>query len=148
MDALDVISLADAKLNLVVDYPDRDAEITRLIKTSVAAIERYTNVLLYEREREYQLNSCSLNICDYPIEFTDTELKTKSYPLSVTVYGKDGDLVSATVGFDEIPDDYQPLVEACYKYITYCFANKDAYGVTLPLDIQVMVNQFRRSPTF
>lgn len=146
MNALDVISLDDAKLSLVVDYPDKDAEITRHIKSAVALIEQYTDVYLYERPRTYALLGCSLEIYDSPLTFTGTvPTKTKQQALSVIVYGKSGDTYTANIGYSNVADIPQNLIDACYKIITYLFENKDAYSVSLPMDVQMLVNQFRRS---
>lgn len=146
MDALDVISLADAKDSLVVDYPDKDAEITRHIKSAVALVEQYTDVYLYERPRTYALLGCSLEIYDSPLTFTGTvPTKTKQQALSIIVYGKSGDTYNANIGYSNVDDIPQNLIDACYKIITYLFENKDAYSVSLPMDVQMLVNQFRRS---
>lgn len=145
MTALDVIPLEDAKSALVIDYPDRDVEITRAIKSAVSIIEKYTNVFLYERDVEYSIvNGCSNEIYDYPITLNDSSLKTKHNVLSITVFGKVGDMFTASVGYSDVTDIPQNLIDACYKLITYLTENKDAYNVSMPLDVQLMVNQYRR----
>lgn len=145
MTALDVISLEDAKDALVIDYPDRDKEITRAIKSAISIIEKYTNVFLYERDVEYSiLNGCSEEIYDFPIKFNDSSLNKKQNALSVTVFGKEGFGFSGKVGYSDVTDIPQNLIDACYKLITYLTENKDAYNVSMPLDVQLLVNQFRR----
>lgn len=148
MTALDVISLVDAKDSLVVDYPDKDVEITRHIKSAIALVEQYTDVYLYERPRTYALLGCSLEIYDAPISFTGVvPTKTKHQAMSVIVYGKSGDTYTANIGYSNVNDIPQNLIDACYKIITYLFENKDAYSVNLPMDVQMLINQFRRSAT-
>lgn len=51
MDATDVISVNSAKnwLNIEASYTDDDATITRLIKSAVDWVERYTSYYLYPR---------------------------------------------------------------------------------------------------
>lgn len=148
MTALDVISLVDAKEYLRVDYADQDSVITRNIKSAVALIEQYTDVMLYERERTYSLLGCSLEIYDSPIQFTGTlPTKTKQMAMSVIVYGKSGETFTANVGYSDTNEIPQNLVDACYKMITYLYENRDAYSVTLPADVQMLINQFRRSCT-
>lgn len=146
--ALDVISLEQAKEFLVVDFPDRDAEITRHIKSAISYIEKYTNVIMYERATEYVMTGCSLEIYDAPISFTTTGLKTHQNVLSVTVAGKVNDVIQANIGFDDVADIPQDLIEAAYKMITYLFENKDIYSAGLPWDIQMLCNKWRRSATF
>lgn len=148
MTALDVISLAAAKEYLRVDYPDQDGVITRNIKSAVALIEQYTDVYLYERPRTYALLGCSLEIYDSPLTFTaPVPTKTKQQVMSIIVYGKSGDTYTANIGYSNADDVPQNLVDACYKMITYLYENRDAYSVTLPADVQVLINQFRRSCT-
>lgn len=142
---LDVISLESAKEFLVIDFDDRDAEITRHINAAVGYIEKYTNVMMYEREVTYTMLGCSLEIYDYPISFTDTTIKTKQYVLSVMVYGKYGDEVETTIGYSAVEDVPGQLVEAAYKLIQYLTDNHDIYTAGLPWDIQMLVNQYRRS---
>ena len=146
-DALSVISLEQAKEFLVVDFDDRDAEITRHIKSAIGYIEKYTNVMMYNRAVEYVLTGCLLEIYDAPISFVTTGLKTHQNVLSVTVHGKVNDVVDATIGFTDITDVPQDLIEAAYKLITYLFENKDIYTAGLPWDIQMLVNKWRRSAT-
>lgn len=148
MDALDVISLADAKEYLRVDYTDQDGVITRNIKSAISLIEQYTDVYLYERERTYALLGCSLEIYDSPLVWTGiSPEKTKQQAMSVIVYGKSGDTFAANIGYSDKADIPQNLLDACYKLITYLFENRDSYSVSLPLDVQMLVNQYRRSAT-
>lgn len=145
--ALDIITLEQAKEFLVVDFPDRDAEITRHIKSAISYVEQYTNIMTYSRPRSYNLTGCSLEIYDYPIAFSDAELRTRENILSVTVSGKSGDVVSATVGYTDITLVPQELIEAAYKIITYLFENRDIYLADLPWDVQMLLNPLRRSAT-
>lgn len=147
MDALDIITLEQAKEFLVVDFPDRDAEITRHIKSAISYVEQYTNIMTYSRARNYRLTGCSLEIYDYPITFADASLVTRENILSVTVHGKSGDVVAATVGYTDITLIPSELTEAAYKIITYLFENRDIYSAQLPWDVQMLINPLRRSAT-
>lgn len=149
MTALDVISLANAKEFLVVDFNDRDAEIIRHIKSAVSLIETYTSIFLYQRAKTYTLTEHHIEIYDAPLLLLTTGLKTKQQVLSVIVYGNCNDEVEAVVGYGlgEAEPAEPVLIEACYKLITYFYENRDAYGATIPTDIQCMINQRRRSAT-
>lgn len=157
MSPLEVISLDDAKAYLVMTgISDRDAEITRLIKTAIALVEKYTDHYLYEREITIDLTCSTTNITKYPFEVVSVKRETTD--LTYNIYQKvlsinlvchdwkDG-LITANVGYGDVTDIPQPLVSAAYKIITYLFENKDAYTAELPLDIQMMINQYRRSAT-
>lgn len=147
MNALDVISLADAKVFLVVDFPDKDSEITRHIKSAVSIVERYTCYNLYERPIDYTIGRFgSTEVYDYPVSFP-AGTKTESRVLSVIIKGSANSVVSATTGYTDVTEIPENLIDACYKIITYLFENKDIYQASLPGDIQLMINQYRRSPT-
>jgi len=73
MGPLNVLSLADAKAYLKVDFADDDALITSLISTAVAQVEKITEYRLYQRVEnpiytskfcytafQYPLNSASV----------------------------------------------------------------------------------------
>lgn len=147
MNALDIISLADAKEFLVVDFPDKDKEITRHIKSAVSIVERYTSYMLYERSISYTLPACGYEeIYLYPISFPSGTV-TIPQTLSVILKGKVGLVVNATVGYSDVTLIPENLIDACYKIITYLFENKDIYEAVLPSDVQLLINQFRRSAT-
>lgn len=148
MTALDVITLEQAKEFLVIDFPDRDEEITRNIKSAISYIERYTNVMTYEREKSYTLTGCSLEIYDAPISLITTVSIVKHNVLSITVFGKSGDTILATVGHNNVDDIPEDLISAAYILISYLTENKGLYPAELPWDIQILLNQQRRSATF
>lgn len=145
MDALDIISLADAKEFLVVDFPDKDVEITRHIKSAVSMVEQYTCYRLYQRDAIYNFDRCGhTEIYDYPISFpTGTVIKQRV--LSVIVSGASNGSINAIVGYSDPTLIPANLIDAAYKIITYLFENKDIYYANLPSDIQILLNQWRRS---
>lgn len=156
MVAIDVISLQQAKDHLVIDFEDFDAQITGLIETSISLVERYTDYRLYERDEIIYATTCSTNIVIYPIIVTAVVneagdpvvgYKTRNLPLSITLYVPNQSVITATVGYTNVVDIPHSLVSAAYKIITYLFENKDVYETTLSYDVQLLLNQFRRSPT-
>lgn len=147
MTPLDIITLAQAKEFLVVDFDDRDAEITRHIKSAIGYIEKYTNHMLYNRSKEYTIEGCSLEIYDYPLTVSTTVKRVHVNVLSTTYYAESGTVLTATVGYASVDDVPPELIEAAYKMITYLFENRDIYTAGLPWDIQMMCNMYRRSAT-
>jgi len=150
MDALDVVSLAVAKEHLVVDFPDKDADITRNIKTAVALVEVVTNHMLYEREKSYSIPSSGyLEIYDYPFAVISSSsgLTTTHNVLSSAILAEAGSTVNANVGYasGDVPSN---LIEAVLKIVTYLFENKDVYEANLPFDVQLLLNPMKRSATF
>lgn len=145
-NALDIISLEQAKEFLVVDFPDRDAEITRHIKSAIGIVEVYTHHFLYQRDKIYTISGCSTEIYDYPISLP-IGTKSQQNVLSVTVFGTNNSNFTATIGYAALTDIPEQLISAAEKIITYLYENKDVYTSSLPADVQVLINQLRRSPT-
>lgn len=153
-DALSVISLEQAKEFLVVDFDDRDAEITRHIKSAIGYVETYTNHMLYSRAKVYTIlgsSGCtsrgSIEIYDYPITVNTTVSMTTHNVLSITLFGTANQAINTTVGYNSVNDIPGQILEAAYKLITYLFENKDIYSAGLPWDVQLLLNQWRRSAT-
>ncbi|HVW99712.1 MAG TPA: head-tail connector protein [Candidatus Babeliaceae bacterium] len=165
MTALDVLPLDYVKESILgVDFPDKDDFIESLIKTSIAWVERYTGYRLYERTEQFNVYPAS---CDYggravlpyfPITInsitdknnaTTTVFKTTNGPLKLYVYTACSNKINATVGYaeDKIADIPQPLLDAACKLIVYLYENHSAYAATIPTDIQLLINQYRRDST-
>lgn len=151
---LDVITLEQAKEFLVVDFDDRDAEITRHIKSAIGYVETYTNHMLYSRAKVYTIlgsSGCtsrgSIEIYDYPITVNTPVSMTTHNVLSITLFATANQSINATVGYNSVDDIPGQILEAAYKLITYLFENKDIYSAGLPWDVQMLLNQWRRSAT-
>lgn len=156
MDALDVISLEDAKSYLVVDFNDLavNKEIERAINAAVAWVEEYTDYRLYQRDEVIISTGYETSIYQYPLTLGLVKDKDDN---TLTVNVKYGTLrqivccppqstINLAVGYTTADDIPGPLLSAAYKLLTYLFENKDAYTTGLPLDVQVLINKFRRSP--
>lgn len=158
--ALDVITLQQAKDWLVVDFDDQDENIERNIKTAIAWVEKYTCHLLYKRAITIPVTSSRTAIAFYPL--ADVALKntadetlaamitegaTKTYVYYSGYCGLGQNKITANAGYETIDLIPAPLLDACYKLITYLYENRDAYSSTLPVDIQLLINQYRRSAT-
>lgn len=74
MSYINVITLATAKNYLRVDdtLTTDDADITRMINSSLSFIEDYTNVIVYARSKEYLFQNCETRVYDYPINSLTT----------------------------------------------------------------------------
>ena len=159
MDALDIISLSDAKANLAIDYNDYDTRITSLIKTAISWVETYTGWYLYQRDITIYSTSWQTNISAYPAalgvvkdnkgDTLNPQPLPKYGSLSFSICCQPQCAILLTVGFAsaDIAKIPEPLIEAANKLIVYLFENKDMYGTSLPTDVQILLNQYRRSPT-
>lgn len=84
MDALDVLSLADAKDYLAIDFPDYDNIITRAIYGMVDLVEKITNYRLYNRTEIIQVGIQKYDAFQFPINNIISVNDNNSYP---SVYG-------------------------------------------------------------
>lgn len=68
MDALDVITLQQAKIFLRVDYADDDALIESIISSAVNYVEQMTNYRLYQRtEYKHSDGTYNVDVFQFPI---------------------------------------------------------------------------------
>lgn len=149
---LEVISLQEAKSFLEIDFPDYDKKISDLIKASIQWVENYTGYLLYARDMELYSNGCQMEIIQYPINTVTVEndkgdevrYKSTRRTLKLLLTAPNESVVKLNIGFEDAEDIPQPLIEACYKLITYLYENRDAYSMGLPTDVQGLINQYRR----
>lgn len=151
MAALDVITLQEAKDNLRVDFDDDDAIISRLIRTSVDWVERYTCHKLWQRTESLTSDGCPIEVYDYPVTVSSVvkdgnpvEYTTVNRSDKIIIEAPKDAVVTLSVGYGTVDAVPSPLLDACYKIITYLYENRDAYGLGIPVDIQGLINQFRR----
>jgi hypothetical protein len=154
MDAQDVIDLETAKQYLVVDFPDQDDNIRRLISTAVAMVEQYTGYRLYAREVTFTVGRCECEIVDYPITVTGVTMgggvvnySTEQATLSLYIRAPRGSIITAEVGYDDYVNIPGPLIDGALKILTYLYERRDINPANLPADVQGLLNQFRRSPS-
>lgn len=141
MAYIDVIPLEIAKDYLGVDDTARDAEITRMIKSACIYIERYTNVILVEKEQTYTSSNGCVRVYDYPIN-TVSDLSTiKS---TYTLY--DTDSIDLSVGYELATDVPSDLVDAGLQIIKGWFydSEKRTNTASLPMDAKMILNLYRR----
>lgn len=68
MTPLDVLSLADAKSFLKVDFSDDDQLITGLISSAIAVVERKTNYRLYNRQEiDHSDGTYNVDLLQFPL---------------------------------------------------------------------------------
>lgn len=149
MNALDVISLDSAKKWLQIHEGDDydDVHIQRLIKTAVNWVEQYTSYRLYQRLETITAIAYDTYLAQYPIEISavTADYTVTNEPTKVKISAPIGTSITLLVGYDDVTDIPSPLVDGCYKLITYLYQNRDAYSYPMPTDIQMLINQYRRA---
>lgn len=73
MDALDVLSLEDAKAYLKVDFDDDDDLIESLIKAAVSLVEKTTEYRLYKRNEVIQTSKIGYTAFQFPLNGASVE---------------------------------------------------------------------------
>jgi|ETNmetMinimDraft_12_1059888.scaffolds.fasta_scaffold09039_3 hypothetical protein len=146
----DIISLDDAKLYLRVDdtQTEDDTQITRMINGALSYVERYTNYILFARDKEYRLIDGKVRVYDYPINSEVTSDLESSNKTLHTIYtlGSDNSLITLNVGYVSNTDIPQELIEVAYEIIDIYYYGKES-GKTMadlsPLSKDVL-NNYKR----
>ena len=139
------ITLQQAKDWLRVDFDEDDDLISELIDMAQSWIEMYTCHCISKKTITINGNGKCKDIYLYPISNIEEGIEYVEFSLYTefkTVYGQS---FSIEVGYDDIEDVPKPLIIACKKLITFCYENRDTYTAELPTDVQVLINQYRRS---
>lgn len=154
MDALSIITLQQAKEYLAVDFPDHDETITTAIKTAIGWVERYTSYALYERTEGIPALSVCNQIYTFPITVTSVvnsdsvaqtyKVRNQVQSILVETSCLENQIINVTVGYTSVNDIPEALLSACYKLLTYLYLNRDEYDYSIPTDIQMLINQYRR----
>ena len=150
MAYIDVITLADAKLYLRVDdtLTEDDAQITRMINAALSYVEKYTNVIVFARDKEYRLTDGCVKVYDYTINSEVTADLTAESKTLYTNYtlGSDNALIELNVGYVTASDVPAELLEAAFEIIDIYYYGKES-GKTMA-DLSPMsrqgLDQFKR----
>ena len=129
MAYLDIISLSEAKIYLRIDddLSEDDAQINRMIKGALSYVERYTNYILFAKNKEYRLINGCVTVYDYPInsEVTaDLDVEYKTLHTNYTL-GTSNDLISLNVGYVDCDDIPQELIEVAYEILELMYYEKE-----------------------
>ena len=140
----DVISLATAKLYLKVDagQTETDAEITQMINSSLAIIEKRTNHIFKTRDKEY-FGANTVDVYDFPINDAPDETILKTNKSTVpTVNG----LVTLNIGYANVADIPTELIDCALSMINFWFYNSETKGAdnSIPKFVEMAIDQNRR----
>ena len=134
-----MVDLADLKEALRIDFPDDDNILERKLRTAIAVIERYTSHSLHDHTEVIRSNGCPIEVYKYPIVSVDggdvEEMSIKS-----VIKAPRGSDVTITYGVSE----HANLWEAVIRVASYLYENIDINEVSLPADVQLLINQYRR----
>ncbi len=141
MAYIDVIPLEIVKDYLGIDDTSRDREITRMIDSACRYIEKYTNVMLIEREKDYFNTNGCIYVYDYPIN-TESDLQTRKSTYSVY----DAKEITLSVGYELATDVPSDLVDAGLQIIDSWFyaGEKETTTSKIPQGAIMILDLYKR----
>lgn len=143
MSYITVITLAEAKTYLGVDDTARNDEITRMINSACSYVEKYTNVLLFDREQTYYFNQeTCVRVYDFPINSlvspVDAERTRRSTYSFYSRATADVEELVLNVGYADPANVPSELKEAALEIIAVWFYSSDKRNDTslIPMSIK------------
>lgn len=132
MAYLDIISLDEAKIYLRIDdtLTEDDNQLTRMINGALSYVEKKTNYILFEREKDYRFVDGSVRVYDYPINSVSTpteadmDIEYKTLHANFC-YGTSSDELTLNVGYSDVTDIPQELIEVAYEIIELMYYEKE-----------------------
>ena len=142
MNYQEVISLNEVKNYLRVDddFTDDDNGIRRMVESSINVIEKWTNILLYDREKTYKLISGCVRVYDYPINSvtspTEADMDNEEMTLYTNYsYGIDNSDLVLDVGYDTKADIPSDLIDVLLELVDLYYYAKETGKTTSNLSL-------------
>lgn len=150
---MSAITLTEAKAYLRgfdSSYTAEDTLIQSLIDSAEAWVEKYTDHVLSQRT-EILEQGCH-EVYSYPL-IVDKDASTGSYSvdkrsLKSIISVSRGANVSVKIGYATPSAIPGAIKTAVLKMVVYLYENRDVYTSELPFDLQILINQYRRSIAF
>lgn len=135
-----MVTLEQLKEDLRIDFDQDDAILQRNLDAAVSIIERYTGISISEKTLEFTGRDRPFKLYDvYPIDSIDGATFEDCGPYYV-ITPDDSGFISIEVGDEDIP----ALNKAALRVASDLYENIEIRETTLPIDVQMMVNKFRR----
>lgn len=134
-----MVDLNALKDYLNIDFNQEDAKLTRKLNAAIRIVERYTNLSLVAKTVTIRGSRRGVVFFGSPIISITGATDTCYNDMSVTIYAKDGDNVTVQLGAVDEPN----LDEAVLRIASTLYEGIEISEVTLPLDVQLLINQFR-----
>jgi len=152
MAYLDVISLEEAKVYLRVDdtLTEDNTSITRMINGALEYVEKWTNVLVFDRTVTYLMIDGMVSVYDGPINSltspTTAEVTRKTL-YNIYCLGTDTIDLKLNVGHTNTSDIPQGLIDVAYEIIDLMYYEHET-GKTIKKDLSSLskdiLNQHKR----
>lgn len=142
-----IITLAEAKNYLKLDdtLTEDDNNIERMIKASLMQLERKTNIVFYERKKDYVIDSNCALVYDYPIN----DLISPSDIIRIeknqySIYTTDNSIdltLTLSVGYKNSCDVPKDLIEVAFEMIDIMYYAKES---KLSMISEMTIDNYRR----
>lgn len=132
-------TLSQLKEELGITWNTDDAKLQRKLNAAIGIIERYTNRSIVAKTVTLKSYGKPIEFYGDPIISVNGAVSTCYNPLGVTIRAKEGDTVTIQLGASNI----NSLTEAVIRVAATLYENGEISEVSLPLDVQLLVNQFR-----
>lgn len=136
MSYLSVISLNDAKDYLRIDsnLNDDNSRIQSMIAASLGIVEKETNILVYNRDKDYTFLDGLVRVYDFPINSletpTDAKRQKKTLYSNYTANVEDGTTLTLNVGYQNKNDVPAELVEIALNIVKHFYYETETDKVT------------------
>ncbi len=134
-----MVTLDDLKQELLVTWSQDDAKLQRKLNAAIDIVERYTNRSLVSKTVTRRSNGCPIEFYGSPIESITGATRVDYNSLCAIIHAKSGDVVSIELG----ESDITALDEAVLRIAATLYENGEISEVNLPLDVQLLINQYR-----
>lgn len=134
-----MVTIDDLKDELLITWSQDDAKLQRKLNAAVDIVERYTNRSLVSKTVTRRSNGCPIEFYGSPIESINGATRVEYTSLGAMIYAKSGDVVSIELGESYIT----ALDESVLRIGATLYENGEISEVNLPLDVQLLLNQYR-----
>lgn len=147
----DVLPLNEVKLYLRIDedFTEVDSEIGYMRDSACEYIEKFTNHLLYQREKTYELKHGEkyIDVFDYPILASSKPTGVTNFLYS-TKTSFATDFVTLTVGYASRADVPSSLIQIALQIIKFWYYDSEIKDINnmieIPTDIKNILFSYKR----
>jgi len=156
MAYLDVLPLATVKTYLRIDdtQTETDAEITSMIKSALAYIEKQTNIMVYARDKDFTVVNNCVRVYDDPINSvvapaasTDYSIEKRRLYSIYTLDDADVDTLTLNVGYateTDVPTELIDVAKVMVKVMFFEQETNQSFKEMLPAWANSFISTNRR----
>jgi len=156
MAYIDVLPLATMKTYLRIDdtQTETDAEITSMIKSALAYIEKQTSIMVYARDKDFTVVNNCVRVYDTPINSVVAPASVNDYDIEVrrlyniyTLDDADVDTLTLNVGYTletDVPTELIDVAKVMVKCMFYEQETNQTFKEMLPSWANSFIDTNRR----